>query len=175
MSNFFNPKNIVFSGWAVILFVGFVVTHFYQDFNINWVWLVLSILGLGLMYKYMPFNVPVLKNTYLNWAGIILFGMFISFLVFLVEDLFWLIGYLGVFWLMIMGIGHLTNKPLYPSQKGFIPAGLLQILAGVACILYEPLLTYQYLIAAVASSVGMLLLIDWKSSLTTPPRTNSTV
>lgn len=158
--SFFNPKNIVFTTWAGILFFGFLATHFYQHPNINWVWSLLSVIGLFVMYKYMPFRVIVLRRTFYHWLGVIVFGMAVSFGVFYVENIGWLLEYLGMFWLILLGLGHVINKPLYPGQKGLLQAGILQIVAGVMIWFVPQFLEYQYIIAAFASSAGMLLLIE---------------
>lgn len=159
---FLNPKHRVFLGWALLLFVGFLSTHFYQHPNINYIWSVISILGLLLMYKYMPLGVPVLRKTFLNWLVVIIFGMAVSFGVFYIDSIGWLLEYLGVFWLFLLGIGFLINKLLYPTQKGFLAGGILQLGAAGGCLISVEILFYQYIIASIASSLAMLLLVDWQ-------------
>ncbi len=53
--------------WAVLLGIGFVATHFYQNKNINGVWTLLSLIGLGYMYKVMPLRVTQMKQIFRVW------------------------------------------------------------------------------------------------------------
>lgn len=156
MNLYLNPKRIVFLSWALIIFLGFLITHFYQHPNINYIWIGLSILGLGVMYKYMPFKVPVLKKTFYVWVGVILLGMFLSFLPFYILEFAELIGYLGVVWMLLMGIGFILNGLVYPMRAALFFAGGLNLMVGILTYFLPILLEYQYIIAAFIGGYGMV-------------------
>jgi hypothetical protein len=155
---YWNPARKVFAVWAIIILMGFIATHFYQDPTVNWVWTVLSVIGLWVMYKHMPLRIPKLKKIFLGWVGVIVFGMVFSFAIFSFESLYFLIGYLGIFWLLLMGIGHWLNG-WFDRSKIYIYSGLVQVVAGVACYFFLPLLLNQYIVAGVVGAVAMVMLL----------------
>jgi hypothetical protein len=44
---YWNVCRRVYLVWAVIVFIGFIATHFHKLPDINHLWLVLSVIGLG--------------------------------------------------------------------------------------------------------------------------------
>lgn len=158
MGSYWNKPRKLFLVWAILIFLGFVATHFYQDPNINGVWVVLSLIGFYFMYKYMPLASPKMRNILILWIVVVGFGMLVSAAVFRVPSLSYLIDYLGVFWLILMGIGSLLNAIWY-TPRLFILSGIMQIAAGLFILFTPSLLIYQYLIAAVVGAAGMLVLL----------------
>ena len=81
MAKFWTKPRIVFFTWGVVEVVGWVATHFWQAPGINWVWTVLTIIGLIPMFMYMSFKVPKLRNILLLWIVVVVFGMVASYLL----------------------------------------------------------------------------------------------
>ena len=159
MAKFWTKPRIVFFTWGVVELIGWVATHFWQAPGINWVWTVLTIIGLIPMFMYMSFKVPRLRNILILWIIIVVFGMVASFGSFGWPGFGWLSPIqLGGFWLVIMGIGFLLNA-IWWTPSTFIVGGVLQVGAGAATLLIPSLLFYQFLIAAVIGSGAMFLLM----------------
>lgn len=159
MAKFWSKPRIVFFTWGVVELIGWVWTHFWQAPGINWVWTVLSIIGLIPMFMYMSLKVPKLRKILLLWVVVVVFGMLASFGSFGWTGFGWLSPVdLGGFWLVLMGVGFLVNA-LWWTPSTFISGGVLQIGAGAATLAIPGLLTYQFLIAAVFGSGAMFLLM----------------
>lgn len=144
--------------WAAITGVGFTATHYYQDSNINYVWLVLSAVGLYYMYRVMPLRVKQMRNIFLSW--VIPIGVGLGFSIASARGWFLpeLIGYLGAFWLLVMAVGYFWNGIFdAPSPWYYIVAGV-NVLGAALAYYYEPLLTGQYLFTAIVSVWSMLML-----------------
>ena len=147
--------------WAVVELIGWLTTHFWPAPGVNWVWLVLTVIGLIPMIKFMPLRSSKLRNIMLLWIVALAVGMIFSFLAFTVAPLYGLAPYLGVFWLLLMGAAFLVNA-LWWTPRLFLLGGVLQIAAGLLPLLMPSLLASQYLIAAVAGTAGMLILLPNK-------------
>lgn len=159
MAKFWTKPRIVFFTWGVVELIGWVTTHFWQAPGINWVWTVLTIIGLIPMFMYMSFKVPKLRNILLLWIVVVVFGMIASFGSFGWPGFGWLSPIqLGGFWLVLMGVGFLLNA-IWWTPSTFIAGGVLQLGAGVATLAVPGLLFYQFLIAAVVGSGAMFLLM----------------
>lgn len=148
--------------WAVLTGVGFMATHFYQVPAINGLWTLLSIIGLGYMYHVMPLKINQMKRIYQSWLIPIIVGMVVSVLAVRTGIYPSLAGYLGVFWLAVMAIGYVWNgyadKPLF----WYMFAGILNIVAAIVILLFDSLLSVQYLIAAIVSIWSMLNLAIYR-------------
>lgn len=144
--------------WAFLASFGFVATHYYQRQQINGAWFLISILGLGYMYRVMPLRVKQMRNIFLAWAVPITFGMVVSAAVFYSQsDLAsGLIIRLGAFWLIVMSVGYFLNGLVDAPSKWYWIAAALNLAAGVTFFLINDLLAAQYLIAAVISGWSML-------------------
>ncbi|MDA3950093.1 MAG: hypothetical protein PF508_12855 [Spirochaeta sp.] len=159
MAKFWTKPRIVFCTWGIVELIGWVWTHFWQAPGINWVWLVLTVIGLIPMFMYMSFKVPKLRKILLLWIIVVGFGMIASFGSFGWPGFGWLSPIrLGAFWLVIMGIGFLLNA-LWWTPTTFVAGGILQLIAGVATWTVPTLVTYQFLVAAVVGSGAMFLLM----------------
>ena len=149
--------------WAAITGVGFTGTHYYQDSNINYVWFVLSLAGLGYMYKVMPLRVKQMRSIFLSWVIPIAIGLSLSIVSaqgwFLPE----LIGYLGAFWLLVMAVGYLWNGIFDAPSLWYYVAAIVNVLAAGFAYYYEPLLIGQYLFVAIVSVWSMLMLWVFRS------------
>lgn len=159
---FWNKPRIVFATWAAAELVGWLTTHyFFLDFRANWVWLVLSLIAFVPMVRYMPWKQKKLRKILLLWLVTVAVGLAVSFLTFEVDPLLPLAGYLGVFWLFLMGIAFFVNA-LWWTPGLFIIGGVLQIAAGVLPFAFPILIADQYLVAAVAGTGAMLILLPNK-------------
>lgn len=161
---FWNICRRVYLVWAVLLGIGFAATQFHQEANINWLWLVISLIGLGYMVRQtsLPeFRTAGLAHLYfvgLVWTLVIAQGMLLSVLPFVGRTpLAALSPYLGVFWLWQMGLGHWLNGLVDPPRLPYWITGGIQILAGVACLLWG--LEWQFAVARGIGALAMLLLI----------------
>jgi hypothetical protein len=158
-----NTRAQVYLLWAVLTGIGFVATHYYQNPNINGVWFILSVIGLGYMYKVMPLRITQMKQIYLSWLVPIVLGIAISGLA-VRTDLFpELVGYLGVFWLVVMAVGYAWNGLVDPPALWYYVAVGLNLAAAAACYFIDPLLEYQYIVAAIISVWSMLNLWIFRS------------
>lgn len=139
----------VYLVWAIVILVGFVATHFHQLPDINHLWLLLSVLGLGHMgfeLKHLQFRDRTLITIGVLWLLMIGFGLIISAIVFKIEPLAELSTYLGIFWLGLMGLAHLFNGMVDRSNVYWLTGGV-QIITGVLCFTVESLQPWQYLFA----------------------------
>lgn len=162
----------VYAVWAAIVVIGFTATHFFQVASINWLWLGLSLLGLGYMIyetQQPSFQQPGcahLLYVALVWTLTIALGMVVSVLPFIGRSIFTaLIPYLGIFWLFQMGTGHWLNGVVNPPRRQFYLASGLHYAAGTLCLVLPELQEFQYLLAGGVSAVAMLLLIAVRRTL----------
>lgn len=142
--------------WAVLTVVGFTTTHFFQRREINGLWLLIAIIGLGYMYKVMPLRVKQMKHIYVAWLVPITVGLVVSSLAFRVETLASLTGYLGAYWLVVLAVGYGLNGLVDPPSEWYWFAVGLNALAALLCFYIEPFTVGQYLIAAIVSGWSML-------------------
>lgn len=161
---YWNICRRVYLVWAIIIAVGFVATQFHQLPDINNLWLVLSFVGLG----YMAIALLNLKSYNLQliyigliWLLTIGFGLSISIAAFYYEPLGELSAYLGSFWLLLMGVGLGLNS-LADRSATYLICGGVEILFGLACYWFEPLILWQYLIAGAIGSLAMVGLIIYR-------------
>ncbi len=162
MRKFWTKPRIVFFIWAVIELSGWLLTYFWPDPRVNWVWLGLTIAGIIPMALFMPMKSPKMRRIMLLWVLVLAAGMGTSFLAFLWEPLMFLISYLGPFWLILMGAAFLLNALWWPPRL-LIAGGILQITAGLLSWTVPVLLVYQYLVAAAAGTGAMLVLMYKKT------------
>lgn len=154
----------LFLVWAIIILAGFLFTYFNQTLNptnINILWAVLA--GFGLFYskKQMPFDDQTLRNIFLVWLGIIIFGIAVSQSAFFWPPLFFVASYLGVLWLLLMALGH-TLTGIIDKKKLYIVTVAIQLLAAVFIMVFAnsmpTLYSLQYLIAGLVGAGSMILL-----------------
>ena len=159
MSKYWTKPRIVFLAWAIAELVGWLTTHFiFMDPRANWVWLIVSVIAFVPMFRYMPWKQAKLRNILLLWIITVALGMAVSFLAFEVRALRQLAPYLGVFWLLLMGLAFFVNA-IWWTPRLFVLGGVIQIVGGLIPLVVPDLLYYQYLIAAVAGTGGMLVLL----------------
>ena len=151
--------------WAVLTGVGFVATHYYQQANINIVWTVLSVIGLGYMFKVMPLGVSQMKKIFAAWLIPIVLGMIVSVAVVRTGVYPELVGYLGVFWLVVMAIGYGWNGLVDQPAAWYYVAVVLNLAAAALIYSFDSLLQVQYLVAAIVSIWSMLNLWIFRSEV----------
>jgi hypothetical protein len=146
--------------WAVLATGGFIATHYHQRQSINAVWFIISVIGLGYMYKVMPLKIRQMRHIFLAWAVPIIFGMIISGLVFRTSSdvATNVIVHLGGFWLLVMSVGYVLNGLVDRPAGWYWLAGGVNLLAGILCFTVDSFVAVQYLIAAVVSGWSMLSL-----------------
>lgn len=151
--------------WAIMLPVGFVATHLHQQKSINGLWFLISVIGLWYMYRAMPMAVKQMQRIFGAWLLPIGVGMVVSGLVFYVDGTFaaQLTAHLGAFWLVVMGIGYFLNGLVDAPSRWYWFAAALNVAAGIACFVVDPLAASQYLIAAIVSAWSMLNLWLFRS------------
>ncbi|MEN9232370.1 MAG: hypothetical protein Q6L68_15845 [Thermostichus sp. DG02_5_bins_236] len=161
---FWNICRRVYLVWAILLLIGFGATQFHQEAGINWLWLVISLIGLGYMVhqtRLPEFRTAGLAHLYfvgLVWTLVIALGMVLSVLPFMgLGVLAPLSRYLGVFWLFQMGLGHWLNGMVDPPRYPYWMTGGIQILAGIVCLVWG--LEWQFWVAGGVGALAMLLLI----------------
>jgi hypothetical protein len=153
--------------WAIIVPLGFLSTHFYQNHNINAVWFMISLLGLVYMYRVMPIKQKMMKRILLAWLVPIAFGMAVSGAVFYVRgaNATNLIAHLGAFWLLVMAAGYFLNGLADPPSKWYWFNAALNLAVGIACFTIDAFTGGQYLIAAAVSAWSMSNLWLFRSLL----------
>lgn len=140
--------------WLLLLPIGFVATHFYQRFEINYVWIVISLVGFYVMYNVMPLAIGQMKLIYAAWLIPIAVGMVLSIAPFF--GLFpSLIAYLGVVWLLVMAVGYFLNGLFDAPMNWYLAAVVINAGLAVLIMLIPELLAYQYILAAIASAWSM--------------------
>ena len=158
MKSFWTKPRIVFFVWGVVELVGWLTTEYWPDPRVNWVWLGLTIIGLVPMFMYMPWKNRKLRNILVLWVVTVTLGMAASFAAFTWEPLMWLPGYLGAFWLVLMGVAFLINA-IWWTPGLFIVGGVAQIIAGVLAFTVTFFMIWQYIVAAIIGSGAMFLLM----------------
>lgn len=159
----------VYLVWAAIIFLGFTGTHLYQVPEINWLWLILSVIGLGFMilqlfyqFQHPQFQDPGMAHLSfigMVWTLTIALGMTASVLPFLGVDLLTnLPRYLGVYWLFQMGMGHILNGMVNPPGRIYWLTGTLHYGVGIICLFWGGALSIQYLIAGGVGAFTLLIL-----------------
>ncbi len=163
--SYWNGIRKLFLVWAVIVLAGFMFTYFEQTFsptNINLFWAVLACIGLLYSKKQMPFSDRVLRNIFVVWLGIIIFGVAFSQVVFFWPPLFFFAGYLGAFWLVLMAFGHAVTGMIDKKKLYIFTAGI-QLAAAAFIFIFAnsmpALFTLQYLIAGFIGSASMAALL----------------
>ncbi len=116
------------------------------------------------MSKAMPLRVSQMKNIYLAWLVPISFGIIVSGLVFYVDSLAELIGYLGAFWLIVQSAGFLWNGLVDPPSHWYYIVAAVNFAAGLACYSFDSLIAIQYLVAAIVTAWSMMMLWVYRTS-----------
>ena len=151
--------------WAILAPLGFVATHFYQQYMINVLWAVIAIVGLGFMGKVMPLRVGQMRKIFAAWLVPIFLGMCVSGLVFYVDATwaYQLMGHLGAFWLGMLALGYFLNGLVDSPSGWYWLAVALNAVASVACFTLAPFEQGQYLVAAIVSGWSMVNLWLFRS------------
>lgn len=149
--------------WAALTGIGYTTTHYYQNPNINYIWFVLALIGLGYMYHAMPLRVHQMKNIFRAWLFPITIGILISIIAVRTDLIPSLIQYLGVFWLIVQAVGFTLNGLVDAPGKWYFIAAGTNVAAAAACYLIAELTIIQYLIAAVVTAWSMLMLVIFRS------------
>lgn len=158
-----NTRARVYLLWAVLTGIGFVATHYYQNKNINGIWIIISIIGLGYMYKVMPMRDVQMKKIFASWLVPITVGIIVSVLAVRTSLLPELVPYLGAYWLVVMAVGYLWNGLVdKPALWYFVAVGL-NLLAAILIYAFDSFQEFQYLIAAIISVWSMLNLWIFRS------------
>lgn len=146
--------------WAVLATGGFIATHYYQRQQINGPWYLISLIGLGYMYKVMPLKVRQMRNIFLAWFVPIVSGLLVSASVFYQQSpaAIYLILHLGGFWLFVMAAAYFFNGLVDRPSSWYWFAAVLNVLAGILCFVVDAFTASQYLIAAIVSAWSMLYL-----------------
>lgn len=142
--------------WAFIIPAGFILTHFHQAPNINIAWSLISVAGLGYMFRVMPLRVRQMQRIYGAWLLPITVGMIVSIAAFRITALAPLISYLGAFWLLVMAVGYGLNGIVDAPSGWYWFAVFLNVVAGLLCFFVAPFTVAQYLIAAIITAWSML-------------------
>jgi hypothetical protein len=162
-----DTRGRVYMVWAVLATSGFLATHFYQQRSINAVWLVISVTGLGYMYRVMPRGVRQTRNIFLAWLVPIAIGMAVSAAVFSFRLAIAgnLLAHLGAFWLAVMAVGYALNGWADSAPRTWYWfAALLNLVAAIACAFLPPFTEAQYLVAAIVTAWSMVNLLLFRSS-----------
>lgn len=155
----------VYALWALLVGIGYVATHYYQNPNINVVWLVLSAIGFYYMYKVMPLSVSQMKQIYASWLIPITLGLVVSVIAARTSMLPELLGYLGAFWLAVQAVGFFWNGLVDGPAVWYYVAAAVNLLGALAIYSVDSLLIVQYLLAAIISVWSMLMLWVFRSDL----------
>lgn len=149
--------------WAILTGIGYTTTHYYQNPNINIVWTIISIVGLGYMFKVMPLRVRQMRQIFLAWLVPITLGIAVSVVAARTDLLPHLVHYLGGFWLLVSAVGYTCNGIVDPPSKWYFIAAATNIVFGVACLTVQEVTDVQYLVAALVSVWSMLSLWLFRS------------
>lgn len=150
--------------WAGLTVIGFSAAHSSRkDLVINSFWVILSIVGLGYMYRVMPMRLQQAKRIWQAWFWPITIGLVVSFAAFYVRPLFAIVPYLGSFWLLVMAVGYALNGRVDPPSLWYWLAAGLNVAAAVLCALSPDFQAVQWLVTAAVSGWSMLNLWLFRS------------
>lgn len=149
--------------WAILVGVGYTTTHYYQNPNINLVWTVISVIGLGYMFKVMPLKVRQMRSIFLAWLIPITLGIAVSVIAARTTLLTDLVHYLGGFWLLVSAVGYTWNGIVDPPSKWYFIAAAANVVFAAVCFLVPEVTQVQYLVAALVSVWSMLSLWLFRS------------
>lgn len=164
---FWATRSRVYLLWAFLAIGGFLATHYYQRQEINFVWFLISVVGLGYMFKVMPLRIKQMRKIFLAWAAPIAFGMVVSVALFYQQTSAagYLIVHLGAFWLAILAAAYMLNGLVDPPSGWYWFAAFINLAAAVLIVTVDEFILYQYLVAAVISAVSMLSLWIFRSDV----------
>ncbi len=149
--------------WAALTGIGYIWTHYYQNKNINLIWFILSIIGLGFMYRVMPLRVGQMKQIFLAWLVPIGIGIGVSVLAVRTDLLPELVPYLGAFWLVVQAVGFIWNGLVDAPRRWYFVAAGLNLAAALLCYQVDAFIISQYLIAAIVTVWSMVNLWIFRS------------
>ncbi len=152
-----DTRSRIYLLWAGLCALGFTAAHLStNELGINVFWVVLSLLGLGYMYKVMPLRVHQAKRIFNAWLWPISVGIVLSFVAFRVDLFADLAAYLGAVWLFVMAVGYLLNGLADPPSGWYWIAVAMNLVSGLLCIFVDGFSASQWLIAAIVSVWSML-------------------
>jgi hypothetical protein len=152
--------------WVGISLVGFTAVHYSTSAdNANIFWIMLSLAGLGYMYKAIPMRLKPGRQIFAAWLWTIVFGAVVSIAAFRVRELAGLSAYLGAFWLLVMAAGYFLNGLFDAPATWYWVAVALNVAAALLIILFEPFMEVQWLVVAIISAWSMLNLWLFRSEL----------
>jgi len=146
----------VYLVWGILVPIGFLATQYHQQENINWLWVLISLVGLGYMCMVMPLKLRKMQLIMLSWLVPITIGLVVSFLAFRIDGWGQLIGYLGSYWLLVMAVGFFCNGLVDPPSLWYWLATGLNLIAALACYKLILFAQYQFLVAAAVVFVSMM-------------------
>jgi hypothetical protein len=144
--------------WMILLPIGWVATHFYRHHEINALWTLIAVIGLGYMYKVLYLKVAQMRRILLSWVIPIVLGLSVSGAVFYIDtsSAAWLMGHLGAFWLAVMAIGYFFNGVYDPPRFWYFFNAIINVSASALCFTMTEFEIDQYLVAAIVSGWSML-------------------
>ncbi|MDQ3158730.1 MAG: hypothetical protein M3P98_01150 [bacterium] len=155
-----DSRAVVYLVWWVISTFGFITTHFYQKQQINGVWFVLTLIGLGVMFKLMPLKISNMRNILICWTVVLFGGIAISGGALHIKALQDLVPYLGSIWMLVLAIGYLWNGLIDQPMKWYMFAVVINVVGAALAYYVDEFMGGQYLVAAIVSfwSMGYLWL-----------------
>ncbi len=115
----------------------------------------ISLIGLGFMFRTMPLRVGQMKRIFLAWLIPITVGMIVSALAVKLSSLSELVPYLGAYWLLVIAVGYFWNGLVDPPGGWYWFASVLNLAAAILCYVSPDFTQQQYLVAAIVSAWSM--------------------
>ncbi len=163
-AGYWTPLRKLFALWGAIVLAGFVFTYLNQTATpllIDGVWAALSLIGLAYMKTLLPLRGSS-GAIFFTWLILIVGGIVLTHLSFTNPSLLFIAPQIGIFWLVIMGLGHAITGAIDGKKVYIATAGLQFIAAGGTAMLLSSdptLFAMQYLIAGIAGALAMGILI----------------
>ena len=115
------------------------------------------------MKRVMPMRVIQMRKIFLAWFIPISAGLIVSIATVHANLFPTLVGYLGVFWLLVLSFGYVWNGIVDKPANWYFVAAFLNMAGAVLILTDVNFLKIQYLLAAVINVMALILLLLFRS------------
>ena len=160
-----NKEIVLFGGWGLIVLIGFAAMKLYPE-QLNpsaafTLWIVLTLIGIGLMVFTMDLRDRTNRAIAGVWAGVFVIGYAVTYMVHNNSGWFPLFPYMGAVWLGLISLGHLGTGAV-SGNPTFLRLGVVQlVVAALMALLKDTALLgdWQFVITGLVAAAAMFSLV----------------